>query len=150
MVVARPDQYVAHVLPLDAYDELTTFFGGFMLEASPEQFVSRWTRAETQLRNTNEMVRLHAIGHQGRARFENGLAYRRGRGPIRDVRLTSIPAAGAPDAQPRGQRPDRSVAGVQDAAHARFGNREARAPAWQAVRESGRKEMHRSKFGTLL
>jgi phenol 2-monooxygenase len=29
----RPDQYVAHVLPLDAYDELATFFGGFMLEA---------------------------------------------------------------------------------------------------------------------
>jgi hypothetical protein len=43
----RPDQCVAHVLPLDAYDELTTFFGGFMLEASPEQFVSSWTRAET-------------------------------------------------------------------------------------------------------
>jgi len=33
MVVVRPDQYVAHVLPLDAYDELATFFGGFMLEA---------------------------------------------------------------------------------------------------------------------
>ena len=33
MVVVRPDQYVAHVLPLDAYAELATFFGGFMLEA---------------------------------------------------------------------------------------------------------------------
>jgi len=33
MVVVRPDQYVAHVLPLDAYDELATFFRGFMLEA---------------------------------------------------------------------------------------------------------------------
>ena len=27
LVVVRPDQYVAYVLPLDAFDELTTFFG---------------------------------------------------------------------------------------------------------------------------
>jgi phenol 2-monooxygenase len=33
LVVVRPDQYVAHVLPLEAYDELAAFFGGFMLEA---------------------------------------------------------------------------------------------------------------------
>jgi phenol 2-monooxygenase len=33
MVVVRPDQYVAHVLPLDAYDDLTAFFDGFMLRA---------------------------------------------------------------------------------------------------------------------
>jgi len=31
MVVVRPDQYVAHVLPLDAYQELAAFFAGFML-----------------------------------------------------------------------------------------------------------------------
>ena len=31
MVVVRPDQYVAHVLPLDAYSELGSFFDGFML-----------------------------------------------------------------------------------------------------------------------
>ena len=31
IVVVRPDQYVAHVLPLDGYAELTAFFGGFML-----------------------------------------------------------------------------------------------------------------------
>jgi len=31
MVVVRPDQYVAHVLPLDAYAELGSFFDGFML-----------------------------------------------------------------------------------------------------------------------
>jgi 2-polyprenyl-6-methoxyphenol hydroxylase-like FAD-dependent oxidoreductase len=31
MVVVRPDQYVAHVLPLDAYAELAAFFGGFMV-----------------------------------------------------------------------------------------------------------------------
>lgn len=41
IVVVRPDQYVAHVLPLDAYDKLTTFFEGFMLDqvayASMEQ-----------------------------------------------------------------------------------------------------------------
>jgi phenol 2-monooxygenase len=31
MVVVRPDQYVAHVLPLDAHAELAAFFGGFMV-----------------------------------------------------------------------------------------------------------------------
>jgi phenol 2-monooxygenase len=31
MVVVRPDQYVAHVLPLDAYGELAAFFDGFLL-----------------------------------------------------------------------------------------------------------------------
>ncbi len=32
MVVVRPDQYVAHVLPLDAFAELGSFFDGFMFE----------------------------------------------------------------------------------------------------------------------
>jgi phenol 2-monooxygenase (NADPH) len=31
IVVARPDQYIAHVLPLDAHEELAAFFEGFML-----------------------------------------------------------------------------------------------------------------------
>ncbi|WP_105402382.1 FAD-binding monooxygenase [Neorhizobium sp. T7_12] len=31
MVVVRPDQYVAHILPLDAHTELAAFFDGFML-----------------------------------------------------------------------------------------------------------------------
>jgi len=31
MVVVRPDQYVAHIAPLDAYKELSTFFAGFMI-----------------------------------------------------------------------------------------------------------------------
>jgi phenol 2-monooxygenase len=31
VIVVRPDQYVAHILPLDAYAELTSFFEGFML-----------------------------------------------------------------------------------------------------------------------
>jgi phenol 2-monooxygenase len=31
MVVVRPDQYVAHVLPLDAHAELAAYFDGFML-----------------------------------------------------------------------------------------------------------------------
>ncbi len=31
IVVVRPDQYVAHVLPLDSYDELAGYFAGFML-----------------------------------------------------------------------------------------------------------------------
>ena len=29
VVVVRPDQYVAHVLPLDAHDALAEFFAGF-------------------------------------------------------------------------------------------------------------------------
>ena len=32
VIVVRPDQYVANVLPLDAHDELTAFFGGFLLD----------------------------------------------------------------------------------------------------------------------
>jgi phenol 2-monooxygenase (NADPH) len=31
LIVVRPDQYVAHVLPLDGYKQLTSFFDGFML-----------------------------------------------------------------------------------------------------------------------
>ncbi|MBO3661901.1 FAD-dependent monooxygenase [Microbacterium stercoris] len=34
LVVVRPDQYVAHVLPLDARGELTGFFEGILLSAS--------------------------------------------------------------------------------------------------------------------
>jgi phenol 2-monooxygenase (NADPH) len=30
MVIVRPDQHVAHILPLDAYSELVEFFNGFM------------------------------------------------------------------------------------------------------------------------
>jgi phenol 2-monooxygenase len=33
MVIVRPDQYVAHVLPLDAHAQLAAFFDGFMLQA---------------------------------------------------------------------------------------------------------------------
>jgi len=32
MVVVRPDQYVAHVLPLDGYEQLAAFFDGFMTQ----------------------------------------------------------------------------------------------------------------------
>ena len=34
LVIVRPDQYVAHVLPLDAFDELGAFLGGFLLDAA--------------------------------------------------------------------------------------------------------------------
>jgi phenol 2-monooxygenase len=34
LVIVRPDQYVAHVLPLDAHAELTAFFDEFMRRAS--------------------------------------------------------------------------------------------------------------------
>ena len=33
MVVVRPDQYIAHVLPLHGFDLLAEFFAGFMIEA---------------------------------------------------------------------------------------------------------------------
>ena len=33
LVIVRPDQYVAQVLPLDAYEQLAHFFDGFMLPA---------------------------------------------------------------------------------------------------------------------
>ncbi|MAW88874.1 MAG: phenol 2-monooxygenase [Phyllobacteriaceae bacterium] len=33
MIVVRPDQYVAHILPLDARQELAGFFAGFLLPA---------------------------------------------------------------------------------------------------------------------
>jgi 3-hydroxybenzoate 4-monooxygenase len=33
LVVVRPDQYIAHVLPLDAHRELAAFFAGFMRRA---------------------------------------------------------------------------------------------------------------------
>lgn len=32
LVVVRPDQYVAHVLPLDGYDELSAFFAPLLIE----------------------------------------------------------------------------------------------------------------------
>ncbi len=31
MVIVRPDQFVAHVLPLDAHAQLAAFFDGFMI-----------------------------------------------------------------------------------------------------------------------
>jgi phenol 2-monooxygenase len=34
LVIVRPDQYVAHVLPLDAHQQLAAFFDGFMLPQS--------------------------------------------------------------------------------------------------------------------
>jgi phenol 2-monooxygenase len=36
MVIVRPDQYVAHVLPLDGYEQLAAFFDGFMLPQSDQ------------------------------------------------------------------------------------------------------------------
>ncbi len=34
IAIVRPDQYVAHILPLDAHDALADFFDGFMLPAA--------------------------------------------------------------------------------------------------------------------
>ena len=33
VVVVRPDQYVAHVLPLQAHEALTDFFAGILVDA---------------------------------------------------------------------------------------------------------------------
>jgi phenol 2-monooxygenase len=33
MVIVRPDQFVAHVLPLDGYELLAAYFDGFMMQA---------------------------------------------------------------------------------------------------------------------
>ena len=35
MVLVRPDQYVANILPLDDRSELTAFLDGILLEATP-------------------------------------------------------------------------------------------------------------------
>ncbi|HZD92123.1 MAG TPA: FAD-binding monooxygenase [Pseudolabrys sp.] len=37
IVIVRPDQYVAHVLPLDAYGELTAYFDGFMMHGAAQE-----------------------------------------------------------------------------------------------------------------
>jgi phenol 2-monooxygenase (NADPH) len=36
MVVVRPDQYIAQVLPIDAYAELAGYFDGFMIQEVTE------------------------------------------------------------------------------------------------------------------
>jgi phenol 2-monooxygenase len=36
VVVVRPDQYIAHILPLHSYDELEKFFNGFMITSNNE------------------------------------------------------------------------------------------------------------------
>jgi phenol 2-monooxygenase (NADPH) len=41
MVVVRPDQYIAHVLPLDGYSELAAFFDRFMLASDCTRAASR-------------------------------------------------------------------------------------------------------------
>ncbi len=41
IVIVRPDQYVAHVLPIDAYDEIAGFFDGFMIAPSARRNVTR-------------------------------------------------------------------------------------------------------------
>lgn len=37
LVIVRPDQHIAHVLPLNAYDELTEYFGRFMLIVAEQE-----------------------------------------------------------------------------------------------------------------
>jgi phenol 2-monooxygenase len=46
IVVVRPDQYVAQVLPLDGYMQLASFFDGFMLPQS-ERSVGRAAKTAT-------------------------------------------------------------------------------------------------------
>jgi phenol 2-monooxygenase len=48
LVIVRPDQFVAHVLPLEAHDEISAFFGGILLTPAPA-----WneTRAQQAIRH---------------------------------------------------------------------------------------------------
>jgi phenol 2-monooxygenase (NADPH) len=52
LLVVRPDQYVSHVLPLDAYDELEAFFAPLLIEvgrtAEPEP--ARWAAQDRSTR----------------------------------------------------------------------------------------------------
>jgi phenol 2-monooxygenase len=41
MVVVRPDQYIAHVLPLDGHAQLAAFFDGFMIQGAERTTVGR-------------------------------------------------------------------------------------------------------------
>ena len=45
LVVVRPDQYVAHVVPLDEHDALTDFFARILTaaESTAEQRARRWS-----------------------------------------------------------------------------------------------------------
>ena len=46
IAVVRPDQYIAHVLPLDAHDKLAAFFDGFMWrESDATKSNPRWRNA---------------------------------------------------------------------------------------------------------
>jgi phenol 2-monooxygenase len=40
MIIVRPDQYVAHVLPLNGYEALTLYFARFMLPESDQDTLS--------------------------------------------------------------------------------------------------------------
>lgn len=59
IVVVRPDQYVAHVLPLNAYEALSSFFDGFLLDqrADAEGRVPAITE-----RALDKAIGLHSIG----------------------------------------------------------------------------------------
>ena len=41
LVIVRPDQHVAHVLPFEAHAALAQFFAGFMLAAPADEGLAR-------------------------------------------------------------------------------------------------------------
>jgi phenol 2-monooxygenase len=47
IVVVRPDQYVAQVLPVDAYKHLASYFNRFMLPESEGRLRAAASRGET-------------------------------------------------------------------------------------------------------
>jgi phenol 2-monooxygenase (NADPH) len=56
MVVVRPDQYVSHVLPLDAHEALTNFFARILIE--PRRGPKGPSRREVQpARGTQDVMR---------------------------------------------------------------------------------------------
>lgn len=57
MVIVRPDQFVAHVLPLDGHAELAAFFDGFMMESGCQRgSIASMPRADTPAERLQEQV----------------------------------------------------------------------------------------------
>jgi phenol 2-monooxygenase (NADPH) len=57
MIIVRPDQYIAHVLPLDAYAQLSSFFDGFMLAQSDQGGLQMVKPAEVDARDERRGAR---------------------------------------------------------------------------------------------
>lgn len=61
LVIVRPDQYVAHVLPLDAYEELQHFFGAFMTDATSPAAVMAAANAAARATPAGKLIDMQTI-----------------------------------------------------------------------------------------